>query len=65
LGDPWVTQASPKGHARATQAWRKGGFAEVLLFATKAKKGRVGVKIAVIARDRRHRAESEKQKPYQ
>jgi hypothetical protein len=26
LGDPWVTQAPPKGHARATQAPSKGRF---------------------------------------
>jgi hypothetical protein len=34
LGDPWVTQASPKGHARITQA----SIGESLLFATRVEK---------------------------
>jgi hypothetical protein len=27
LGGPWATLGPPKGHARATQAWRKRRFA--------------------------------------
>jgi hypothetical protein len=49
LGDPW-----------ATQAWRKGGFAEAPLFATKRRKrpgwGEEIAEIAVIARDRKSKS---------
>src|ERR1041385_9567711 len=55
----WVTQGSPKGHARATQASRKRDPRVDRdmnpCFQRKLGKGRVGEKIADIARDRRDR----------
>ena len=38
----WVALGWPKRRPRATQGWRKGRMAEVLLFAVKDGKGRVG-----------------------
>jgi hypothetical protein len=37
LDGPWTAQGRCMGRAWAVQAWRKGRFTEVLLFATKAK----------------------------
>jgi len=64
LGGPWVTQASPKGHASVERGSPKGQLAEVPLFATKPSKGWVAWArsarlspeargIADIARDRK------------
>jgi hypothetical protein len=43
LGDPWVTQASPKGDPSVTHGSRKGRFWVRRLFSTKAGKRPGGV----------------------
>ena len=64
LSHPRVTLGPPKGHPSATQGFPKGRMEQVVLFATKVEKGRVGggrkarlsrgiAVIAVIARDRK------------
>ncbi|SRR5579871_1091952 len=43
LRGPWVAQAWPKGHPSVAQGRPKRRFGETSLFATKTKKGGVGV----------------------